>query len=44
MYLSDEKACNNNLINTTKQLISSQGMKLKLMHLLCRRLRKESII
>lgn len=44
MYLSDGKAMSSNLIGTTKYIISSQDIKLKLMHKLCKHLRNKKII
>jgi len=44
MYLSDEKAYSSNLKDTSKRIISSQNIKAKLMHGLCKKLRQKSII
>lgn len=44
LYLSDNKAYDNNLYDITKSLISRGGIKLKLMHYLCRKLRSKRVI
>jgi tetraprenyl-beta-curcumene synthase len=44
MYLSDNKAYDDKTSITSKLLVSSSGVKLKLMHGLCRKLRKKDII